>query len=119
MTTAAYQHLRAFQRPRRWTSGYGRNGDHGEVDVVVHGPLDWTVAAKGKYREHSTGYAGDLERLPAVEDRSAGLRITKHPGPFGPLPARGPFPTPASPFQYVLGHAERRAADDPGLLRCA
>ncbi len=115
--TAVFQHIRAFYYPRRMSVGYWRGGDDREVDVVVHLPPSWTTAVEVKYREDVSGQTRGLDALAASTPLSARLMVTKHPSQFGPLSPAGTFQIPAFLFLYLMGHAERRAVDEPGLLR--
>lgn len=115
--TAVYQHVRAFYYPRKMSVGYWRSGEAKEVDVVVHLPPAWTVAIEVKYREGVMDRHAGLDALGAAMDLSSRLIVTKHPNQFGLLSPDGPFQIPAFLFLYLMGHAERRAVDDPALGR--
>ena len=78
----------------------------------------WCIALEVQYREDSPARPLGLDGLRRVEPTAAALLVTRPSNQFGPLrpgdPA-GPFQLPA--FLYLMGHAERRAVDDPGIAR--
>jgi len=115
--TAVYQHVYAFYYAQRPQIGYWRaDGGHHEVDVVVARPGRWRIAIEVKYREGLPDRLLGLDALARTESLTSALLVTKHPSQFGflrPRDREGPFQVPAFLFLYLLGHAERRAVDDP------